>query len=156
MPHSIFFHGGYAIHGTYEINRLGGPASHGCIRLHPANAAALFALVKREGMAATTIVISRTNPVVASGPHHRHGLTAEGTLTNATGVVTDGRDLRMKVATDLTMDGRGLLMATPIGLTTDCPIITGVHSRERFHPSILTERRRRLIRVRPSSALSFS
>ena len=32
MPHSIFFHGGYAIHGSYEINRLGGPASHGCIR----------------------------------------------------------------------------------------------------------------------------
>jgi hypothetical protein len=24
MPHSIFFHGGYAIHGSYEINRLGG------------------------------------------------------------------------------------------------------------------------------------
>jgi lipoprotein-anchoring transpeptidase ErfK/SrfK len=35
MPHSIFFHGGYAIHGSYEISRLGGPASHGCIRLHP-------------------------------------------------------------------------------------------------------------------------
>jgi len=35
MPHSIFFHGGYAIHGSYEIHRLGGPASHGCIRLHP-------------------------------------------------------------------------------------------------------------------------
>jgi hypothetical protein len=42
MPHSIFFHGGYAIHGSYEINRLGGPASHGCIRLHPSNAATLF------------------------------------------------------------------------------------------------------------------
>jgi lipoprotein-anchoring transpeptidase ErfK/SrfK len=38
MPRSIFFHGGYAIHGSHEINRLGGPASHGCIRLHPANA----------------------------------------------------------------------------------------------------------------------
>jgi hypothetical protein len=68
MPHSIFFHGGYAIHVSYEINRLGGPASHGCIRLHPANAAALFALVKSEGMAATTIVVSGTSPVVASGP----------------------------------------------------------------------------------------
>ncbi len=66
MPHSIFFHGGYAIHGSYEINRLGGPASHGCIRLHPANAAALFALVKSEGMAATTIVVSGSNPVLAS------------------------------------------------------------------------------------------
>ena len=66
MPHSIFFHGGYAIHGSYEINRLGGPASHGCIRLHPANAAALFELVKAEGMGATTIIVSGSNPVVAS------------------------------------------------------------------------------------------
>jgi len=57
MPYSIFFHGGYAIHGSYEINRLGGPASHGCVRLHPSNAATLYALVSREGMGATTIVI---------------------------------------------------------------------------------------------------
>ena len=57
MPHSIFFHGGFAIHGSYEINRLGGPASHGCVRLHPSNAATLYALVSREGMGATTIVI---------------------------------------------------------------------------------------------------
>ena len=71
MPHSIFFHGGYAIHGSYEINRLGGPASHGCIRLHPSNAAALFALVKSEGMAATTIVVSGSSPVLASTPSSR-------------------------------------------------------------------------------------
>ena len=57
-PHSIFFHGGYAIHGSYEIHRLGGPASHGCIRLHPANAATLFAVVKQRGMSDTTIVVS--------------------------------------------------------------------------------------------------
>jgi len=57
MPYSIFFHGGYAIHGSYEINRLGGAASHGCVRLHPSNAATLYALVNREGMGATTIVI---------------------------------------------------------------------------------------------------
>jgi len=58
MPHSISFHGGYAIHGSYEIHHLGGPASHGCIRLHPANAATLFALVKQRGMGDTTIVVS--------------------------------------------------------------------------------------------------
>jgi len=68
MPHSIFFHGGYAIHGSYEINRLGGPASHGCIRLHPVNAATLFALVKGEGMAATTIVVAGSNSAVAPNP----------------------------------------------------------------------------------------
>jgi lipoprotein-anchoring transpeptidase ErfK/SrfK len=57
MPYSIFFHGGYAIHGTYEISRLGGPASHGCVRLDPDNAAILFELVEREGMSRTTIVV---------------------------------------------------------------------------------------------------
>src|SRR5665811_1073605 len=35
MPYSIFFSGGYAIHGSYEVSRLGSPASHGCIRLSP-------------------------------------------------------------------------------------------------------------------------
>ena len=35
MPHSIFFYHGFAIHGTTELSRLGGPASHGCVRLHP-------------------------------------------------------------------------------------------------------------------------
>jgi lipoprotein-anchoring transpeptidase ErfK/SrfK len=57
MPHSIFFYGGFAIHGTYEISRLGGPASHGCVRLDPGNAATLYSIVEREGMGATTIVI---------------------------------------------------------------------------------------------------
>jgi lipoprotein-anchoring transpeptidase ErfK/SrfK len=58
MPHSIFFHGGYAIHGSYAINRLGGPASHGCVRLHPGNAATLFSLVSHEGAGRTRIVIN--------------------------------------------------------------------------------------------------
>jgi lipoprotein-anchoring transpeptidase ErfK/SrfK len=49
MPHSIFFRGQYAIHGTTEVNQLGRPASHGCIRLAPEAAAMLFALVSREG-----------------------------------------------------------------------------------------------------------
>jgi lipoprotein-anchoring transpeptidase ErfK/SrfK len=58
MPHSIFFLRGYAIHGSYEIKHLGRPASHGCIRLHPANAAALYALVQRYGSGNTVIKIS--------------------------------------------------------------------------------------------------
>ena len=57
MPHSIFFYRGYAIHGTYEISALGGPASHGCVRLDPDHAAILFDLVEREGTRGTTIVI---------------------------------------------------------------------------------------------------
>lgn len=58
MPYSIFFHNGYAIHGSYAIDRLGGPASHGCVRLHPHHAALLFDLVQQEGPSQTTIEIS--------------------------------------------------------------------------------------------------
>jgi lipoprotein-anchoring transpeptidase ErfK/SrfK len=58
MPHAIFFYYGFAIHGTNDISRLGGPASHGCVRLHPSHAAALFALVGRSGPRNTRIEIS--------------------------------------------------------------------------------------------------
>ena len=58
MPHSIFFMRGYAIHGSYETKYLGRPASHGCVRLHPSNAAALYSLVKSYGAANTVIRIS--------------------------------------------------------------------------------------------------
>jgi hypothetical protein len=68
MPNSIFFHGGFAIHGSYEINALGGPASHGCIRLHPEDAATLYALVQQQGMGATTIVVSGETPARGNVP----------------------------------------------------------------------------------------
>jgi lipoprotein-anchoring transpeptidase ErfK/SrfK len=57
MPHSIFFRGGYAIHGTDRIKSLGRPASHGCVRLHPRNARALFRLVKAHGAGNTRIIV---------------------------------------------------------------------------------------------------
>ncbi|HXT09178.1 MAG TPA: L,D-transpeptidase [Roseiarcus sp.] len=59
MPHAIFFTGGYAIHGSYETSRLGQPASHGCVRLAPADAAILYEMVKREG---ASILITGTAP----------------------------------------------------------------------------------------------
>ncbi len=55
MHHSIFFYGGYAIHATTDIKRLGRKASHGCVRLHPDNARRLFSLVKRNGTRSTRI-----------------------------------------------------------------------------------------------------
>ena len=57
MPYSIVFLRGYAIHGSYETKYLGRPASHGCVRLHPANAAALYSLVKQYGAGNTLIQI---------------------------------------------------------------------------------------------------
>ena len=50
MPWAIFYDGNYAIHGTDQLKRLGQPASNGCVRLHPDNAAILFRMVKSEGM----------------------------------------------------------------------------------------------------------
>ena len=64
MPWSIFFNEGYAIHGSYEISRLGRPASHGCIRLHPNNAKILFELVKAN-LRATRIVVTGEGPPAA-------------------------------------------------------------------------------------------
>jgi lipoprotein-anchoring transpeptidase ErfK/SrfK len=57
MPSSIFFLGGYAIHGTGHVRQLGRPASHGCIRLAPNNAAKLYSLVQRHGLRKTRISI---------------------------------------------------------------------------------------------------
>jgi len=57
MPFTIFFHGHYAIHGTYEVKKLGRPASAGCIRLHPDNARFLFDLVKERGPMSLQVVL---------------------------------------------------------------------------------------------------
>jgi lipoprotein-anchoring transpeptidase ErfK/SrfK len=57
MPYSIFYDGNFAIHGTTHVAQLGGRASRGCIRLHPSNAAILFALVQKEGLVNTRIAI---------------------------------------------------------------------------------------------------
>lgn len=55
MPHALFFRGGYAVHGTSSVRQLGRPASHGCVRLSPANAGALFALARQHGGAQIVI-----------------------------------------------------------------------------------------------------
>ncbi len=57
MPNSIFFLDGYAIHATEDLKRLGRPASHGCIRLHPQNAKWLYRIVSEYGKENTTILI---------------------------------------------------------------------------------------------------
>jgi hypothetical protein len=73
MPYSIFFRGGYAIHGTYATGALGSPASHGCVRLSPGNAATLYHIVQSEG---GSISISGSPPGGGkryAGVSKRHG-----------------------------------------------------------------------------------
>lgn len=59
MPYSVFYSGGYAIHGTGYVRQLGRPASHGCVRLRVANAARFYALVRQVGRRSTRIVVTR-------------------------------------------------------------------------------------------------
>ncbi|MEF2548832.1 L,D-transpeptidase [Aurantimonas sp. E1-2-R+4] len=59
MPYSVFYHGGYAIHGTNAVSRLGRPASHGCVRLRTANARTFYSLVKTVGMGNTRVIVQR-------------------------------------------------------------------------------------------------
>ena len=59
MPYSIFYDGGFAIRGTTSVRALGAPASHGCVRLHPDNAKALYAMVQQYGRGNTRIRIVR-------------------------------------------------------------------------------------------------
>jgi hypothetical protein len=68
MPHSIFFTmQGHAIHGSSHKS-IGRPASHGCVRLEPKNAAVLFALVKQQKMANTRVVVNGQTPTTTGVP----------------------------------------------------------------------------------------
>ena len=55
MPHALFFNGGYAIHGTGAVSRLGRRASHGCVRLSPGHARTLFQMARARGGAQVSI-----------------------------------------------------------------------------------------------------
>ncbi len=83
MPHSIFFSGNYAIHGTNATGALGRPASHGCVRLAPVNAATLFQMVKAEGVRITISGAPPVAPVVSASSRAKavqaHGARTKGT-----------------------------------------------------------------------------
>lgn len=57
MPNSLFFDGGIAIHGSYHVKSLGRAVSHGCVRLHPDNAARLYALAEQYGPKRVQIIV---------------------------------------------------------------------------------------------------
>ena len=57
MPHSVFFNGHIAVHGTDAEHKLGKVDSHGCIRLSRKNAKIFFQLVQKHKMVNTTITV---------------------------------------------------------------------------------------------------
>ena len=78
MPHSIFFTKiGHAIHGTDSVNRLGAPASHGCVRLSRDNATTLYTLVEQQGVLNTTVTLTGSAQI-ALARNPRRVTTAAG------------------------------------------------------------------------------
>jgi hypothetical protein len=81
MPHSIFFTmKGHAIHGSSHVKAIGTPASHGCVRLEPKNAAVLFDLVKQQKMANTRVVLTGETPTTRSVPVARQNVPPDRTV----------------------------------------------------------------------------
>ena len=78
MPHAIFFTKvGHAIHGTDSVDRLGPPASHGCVRLSRQHASTLYALVQQQGVLNATVTLTGSWPRLlwraTRGPHPHGG-----------------------------------------------------------------------------------
>src|SRR3954454_2098756 len=80
MPHSIFVTKiGHAIHGTDSVNRLGTPASHGCVRLSKANATTLYTLVEQQGVLNTTVTLTGSAQIaLARNPRTRPNTAVAG------------------------------------------------------------------------------
>jgi len=97
MPNSIFFTKiGHAIHGSFDLKNIGNPASHGCVRLQPANAEKLFELVKKEGVLKTTVVISGDVMVAERrAAEQRAFAKANGTTTTARRGQTAGAPVQL-------------------------------------------------------------
>jgi hypothetical protein len=78
MPYAVFFHRGYAVHGTMEAYNLGHAASHGCVRLRPDNAAILYSLIRRQGISnAKIVVMNGALPVPQPAPGDKPAGIAE-------------------------------------------------------------------------------
>ena len=60
MPYAVFIRGGFALHGTPRGNwrKLGRPASHGCIRMHPDNGRTFNRFVRSVGVSNTWITVN--------------------------------------------------------------------------------------------------
>lgn len=107
MPNAIFFHRGYAIHGTYATGHLGRPASHGCIRLSPRNAKILYNLVSRHGRGNTTIAVhgsARDRSYVTSKSRKSNKRYAKRRTRNVSSYSTRSEPPRPKV---IYRNGRG-------------------------------------------------
>ena len=108
MPHTIFFDlHGHAIHGFNDTRHIGSPASHGCVRLAPQNAAKLFSLVEAEGMKDTRVVVSGRTPTGAEIAR-RGGAAREAAVGQPVQIAPDNPPYGQPARTRPAAGGRGL------------------------------------------------
>ncbi len=55
VPHTMYYQGGYGIHGAYWHKKFGTPVSHGCVNVAPNHAKKLF----NWASVGTTVVVQR-------------------------------------------------------------------------------------------------
>ena len=75
MPYAVFFSNGVAVHATNAVGNLGHPASHGCVRVHPANAKTFYHQVEKHGEQLTQVTVHGTppySPAVAERARRRY------------------------------------------------------------------------------------
>ncbi len=84
MPNTVFFDlHGHAIHGFFDVKHLGLAVSHGCVRLSPDHAQTLFDLIKTEGMANTSVIVSGRTPAGRGPAMARQPATVDQTAASA-------------------------------------------------------------------------
>jgi L,D-transpeptidase catalytic domain len=114
MPNTMFFDmRGHAIHGFFDVKHLGLPVSHGCVRLSPANAATLFALVKEQGMKETTVVVSGQTPARGGEEIARRRAPVQEAAAQAGQVPPPGYNDGFQPAPPRPYDGQGYYRQQP-------------------------------------------
>ena len=122
MPNAIFFtKKGHAIHGTDSVNRLGSPASHGCVRLSRDNAATLFAMVKADGVLNTTVNLTGSSQVaLARNPRGTKTAAAPARREVATATPSyDADGNPMEIAPQVVPNNRRIVRQAPQPGTED-------------------------------------
>lgn len=146
MPHAIFFKGGYAIHGSYEISKIGKPVSHGCVRLYPANAKTLFKLVKDASIYNTQVVIE--GPDASASPTDvrlAHSASAPHTSNKSrrrSPQLTSAMRSHLRRHVEQTADGSNEGVEPPQSVNPFAALFSGFRNHEGSHETRVANERR--------------
>ena len=108
-----------AASSTDSVNRLGSPASHGCVRLSRENAATLFAMVKADGVLNTSVSLTGSSQVaLARNPRGSKTAAARREMATA-GPSYDAAGNPMEIAPQVAPNNRRIVRQVPQPNTDD-------------------------------------